>query len=87
MEDRLIKKIEEYAKEHKKYPERTWVRIAAKEESSIKGNFKGSKGWYDKFAQRKRDDISRIKKENCPVSKKGNGKGLIKTRTKSNLEL
>ena len=86
MEDKLIKRIEEYAKENQKYPERLWVRNAAKEESTIEGTFKGSKGWYDKFAQRKRGDISRIKSEYCPMVKKGTGKGLIKTRTKTNLK-
>ena len=63
MEDKLVEWIRESVDQMNFFPAGTKIKEKALELYSKNGNFKASKGWYDKFLKRKAKEIAEIKKK------------------------
>lgn len=61
MEEKLVQEIEMYCLKQGKYPKRKLIKEWALKFYSGDGDFKASKGWFDKFFRRNKDILQNLK--------------------------
>lgn len=61
MEEKLVQEIEMYCMKQGKYPKRKLIKVWALKFYSGDGDFKASKGWFDKFFRRNKEILQNLK--------------------------